>query len=326
MSLILFNIFFPGAMSMRYAQGHSFSNLGFAFGQLGELEKSQEQFMHALQAAKDSQDFRGQWQAYEGLSAVHFQKKDYEKSVYCLKTALKVLPMGGVSDNDVQERIVAKLSNALESQLADKQLRDKGLKMNDKKKLGKKATKEGDRNIRVQVDTQMGIDGSLQDYGESLQDNGPGTSSPKVGRVRPREKNHKFVARGLDIDEPSSDSERSDVDSTFDTISSYSGEQSSSVQEAGSQAGSVRDLSNLESTAGSAALPPPKKDPLNNTYEEPNDIINVIDTGRLRLHNLPPGPRDTVLAAMNEEDSQQLAVSREQSKNEKKKSAICVIQ
>ena len=307
-------------MSMRYAQGHSFSNLGFAFGQLGELEKSQEHFMHALQAAKDCQDFRGQWQAYEGLSAVHFQKKDYEKSVYCLKTALKVLPQGGVQDDNVQERIVAKLSNALESQLADKQ-RDKAGKMDDKKN-GSARGKE--RNIRVQMDTRMVTDGSLRDNGKSLQDNnGLETSTPKVGRVRPREKNHKFIARGLDIDEPSSDNERSEVDSTFDTISSYSGEQSSSLQEGASQADSVHE-DQLESTAGSAMLPPPKKDPLNNTYEEPNDIINAIETGTLRLHELPPGPRDTVLAAMSEEDSRQLV--EDQSKNEKKKSTVCVIQ
>ena len=334
---------------MRYAQGHSFSNLGYACGQLGQLEKSQEHFTHALQAAKDCQDFRGQWQACEGLSAIHFQKKDYEKAVNCLKTALTVLPLGGVDENSVHERIVAKLSNALEYQLTNKQTHqhtDKHEKADDKK--GKSRGK--DRNITVHVDTHMGIDGSLQDNGGSLQDNGGSLqdnggplqdnggpsqgndlkeSSPKVGHVRPREKNHKFIARGLHIDEPSSENERSDAsDSTFDTISSYSGYASSCMREAPSEVGSAHQLSNLESTAGSTTLPPPQKDPLNNTYEEPQDIIHVIENGRLRLHEMPPGPRDTILASMNgDSDDQQLTtVGKQRKNNQKKKSAICVIQ
>jgi tetratricopeptide (TPR) repeat protein len=320
-------------MSLRYAQGHSFSNLGFAYGQLGQLEKSQEQFMHALQAAKDCQDFRGQWQAYEGLSAVHFQLKDYEKAVNCLKTDLTILPLGGV------------LSNALEYQLTDKQTSKrtgKQPKVGDRKELPKEPRGKG-RNIKIQVDTHMGIDGSLQNGGQDndgpLQDNDPQESSPKVGHVRPREKNHKFIARGLHIDELSSDNERSDAsDSTFDTISSYSGNASSSVHHDPSESGSVHQLqSNLESTAGSTTLPPPKKDPLNNTYEEPQDIIHVIETGRLRLHDLPPGPRDTLLASMQAEDfeNQQITsehrdkaekITSEHRDKAKKKSTICVIQ
>jgi tetratricopeptide (TPR) repeat protein len=321
-------------MSLRYAQGHSFSNLGFAYGQLGQLEKSQEQFTHALQAAKDCQDFRGQWQAYEGLSAVHFQLKDYEKAVNCLKTALTILPLGGVDDNDVQERMVAKLSNALEYQLTDKQTSKqtgKQPKVGDRKELPKEPRGKG-RNIKIQVDTHMGIDGSFQNGGQDndgpLQDNDPQESSPKVGHVRPREKNHKFVARGLHIDEPSSDNEQYDAsDSTFDTISSYSGNASSSVHQDPSEPGSVHQLqSNLESTAGSTTLPPPKKDPLNNTYEEPQDIIHVIETGRLRLHDLPPGPRDTLLASMQAEDFANQQIMSEHPVKAKKKSTICVIQ
>ena len=309
---------------MRYAQGHSFSNLGFAYGQLGELEKSQEHFTHALQAAKDCQDFRGQWQAYEGLSAVHYQKKDYEKAVSCLKTALVVLPLGEVSDNEVQERIVAKLSNALETQLSDKQT-SKRTDEQVKEHKGK------NRSLIVQADTHMGINGSLQDDVEdnngSLLDKDLKESSPKVGHVRPREKNHKFIARGLHIDEPSSENEHSDAsDSTFDTISSYSG-QSSSMHEGPSEAGSVPQLSNLESTAGSAGPPARKKDPLNNTYEEPQDIIQVIETGRLRLHDLPPGPRDTLLATMHEDDEHGRVTTLGKHRNkDKTKSTICVIQ
>ena len=322
-----------GVTSMRYAQGHSFSNLGFAFGQLGELEKSQEHFTHALQAAKDCQDFRGQWQAYEGLSAVHFQKKNYEKAVNCLKTALTVLSLGDVNDIVVQERIVAKLSNALERQLTDKQTSEKTnkqLKIDDKTTFPKE-DKGKDRSFKVQVDTHGGIDGSLQGHGEgnvgSLLDKDPKESIPKVGHVRPREKNHKFIARGLHIDDPSSENEHSDAsDSTFDTISSYSG-QTSSMQEGPSEAGSVHTLSNLESTAGSSGLPARKKDPLNNTYEEPQDIIQVIETGKLRLHELPPGPRDTVLASMHEDtENQQVTTLGEHRNKEKTRSTICVIQ
>lgn len=322
-------------MSMRYAQGHVFSNLGFAYGQLGELEKSQEHFTHAVQAAKDCSDFRGQWQAYEGLSAIHFHKKDYEKAVDCLKTALAVLPRCGVSIGDIQERIVAKLSNALEYQLNVKQTN----KLSSKKQqnvVGEEGlAKVENRKIKVQVDTHVGVGGSLQDNDKllhnndrSLQDH-PKESSPKVGHVRPRERNHKFIARGLHIDEASSDNEHSDAsDSTFDTISSYSGRASSTMQDDRNEAETAHQLSNLDSTVGSATIPPAKKDPLNNTYEEPQDIIHVIETGRLRLHDLPPGPRDTVLASMSENlESQRQKTFNEQNENSgKKKSTICVIQ
>ena len=315
---------------MRYAQGHSFSNLGYAYGQLGELEKSQEQFTHALQAAKDCQDFRGQWQAYEGLSAIHYQKKDFEKAVECLKIALTVLPLGGViNDDDVQERIVAKLSNALEKQLTEKQTTKQSnekLKVDGKKGL-RKEHRGVNRDVSILKDSAIAVNGSLHDNDETLQDNDPKESTPKVGHIRPREKNHKFIARGLHIDEPTSDIEQSDAsDSTFDTISSYSGHASKSTPEAVSETGSVCATSNLESTAGSAALAPPKKDPLNNTYEEPQDIINVIDTGRLRLHELPPGPRDTVLASMsNNAGDQEMTTVGKRRKN-KNKSTVCVIQ
>ena len=318
-------ISFSGVMSLRYAQGHSFSNLGFAYGQLGELEKSHEYFSHALQAAKDCQDFCGQWQALEGLSAIHYQKKDYGKAVNCLKNALTVLPLGGTSDHGVHERIVGKLSNALESQVAGKQTNKqihKQTKVEYKKPLPKEPRRK-DKNIEVQVHTTMDVDGSLQENGGTLEDNYK-ESTPKVGHVRPREKNHKYIARGLHIDEQSSEQSEGSEDSTFDTISSYSGQASSSMHENGS----VHQLSNLESTAGSAALPPPKKDPLNNTYEEPQDIVNIIETGKLRLHDLPPGPRDTVLASMNEDlENQQLTtLGKHRKNNTKNKSTICVIQ
>jgi hypothetical protein len=102
------------------------------------------------------------------------------------------------------------------------------------------------------------------------------------------------------------------------------------MHEGPSEAGSVPQLSNLESTAGSAGPPARKKDPLNNTYEEPQDIIQVIETGRLRLHDLPPGPRDTLLATMHEDDEHgthgRVTTLGKHRNKDKTKSTICVIQ
>lgn len=288
-----------GLLGMRYAQGQSFSNLGFAFGQLGELEKSGQYFMHALQAAKDCQDFRGQWQANEGLSAVYFQQKDYEKAVNCLKAALAILPQGHVNDQAIHERIVAKLSNALENQLGNSKPSEIPYKT--------AVMREKFAAPAVNVDE----------------------SSPKIGHIRPREKNHKLIARGLALAEHASDVEDDNLsDSTFDSISSYSGSSLSIDQEQQASKQKNTEL-NVNNPGPSRLTPPVKKDPLNNTYEEPLDIIQVLESGRLRLHDLPRGPRDKVLASMNDSSKQEHGQEKTKvvpSSNDNAKSRTCVVQ
>lgn len=250
--------------------------------------------MHALQAAKDCQDHQGEWQANEGLSAVCFHQKDYEKAVSYLKSALTVLAVAGVNDKTIHERIVAKLANALESHLSNTmphKLQPKTAVMQDK------------FNGLVIVD---------------------GTTS-KVGFIRPREKNHKLIAQGLELDERPSDAEESLSDSTFDSISSYSGSfLSTNFEEEGKQS----QTEVKSDIPGPSRFTPMKKDPLNNTYEEPQDIIQVLESGELRLHNLPPGPRDAILASIASAEKKNRLEKSEttQSSSISTKSRICVLQ
>ncbi|XP_046839313.1 LOW QUALITY PROTEIN: tetratricopeptide repeat protein 24-like [Xenia sp. Carnegie-2017] len=348
-----------GVLLLRYAQGHSFSNLGFAYGQLGEFGKSKENFNHALQAAKDSQDYKGQWQAYEGLSAINFHQKNYEKAVDLLKTALTIVPYSGVEDNEnVHERIVQKLSNALEAQLLHKHVNnDHDEIVGDPPRLQQKELKMKEKNIlNVDVHPIKGHQGSekialsdqifsksepLKDtngyrknYNENMRDNSEllsngnaNQSSTKVGHVRPREKNHKFIARGLHVDETFSGNEHLDAStSPFDAISSYSGHSSSILEHASDADDGAQKVSQHEIPAGSMSLQKEKKNKLNNTYEQPQDIINAINSEGQHLHNCPPGPRDSVLASMSKKvDKKQETIL--QTKNTKKtKSTVCVIQ
>lgn len=350
---------FIGVLLLRYAQGHSFSNLGFAYGQLGEFGKSKENFNHALQAAKDSQDYKGQWQAYEGLSAINFHQKNYEKAVDLLKTALTIVPYSGVEDNEnVHERIVQKLSNALEAQLLHKHVNnDHDEIVGDPPRLQQKELKMKEKNIlNVDVHPIKGHQGSekialsdqifsksepLKDtngyrknYNENMRDNSEllsngnaNQSSTKLGHVRPREKNHKFIARGLHVDETFSGNEHLDAStSPFDAISSYSGHSSSILEHASDADDGAQKVSQHEIPAGSMSLQKEKKNKLNNTYEQPQDIINAINSEGQHLHNCLPGPRDSVLASMSKKvDKKQETIL--QTKNTKKtKSTVCVIQ
>ncbi|KAK3086275.1 hypothetical protein FSP39_016180 [Pinctada imbricata] len=100
----------------RNSQGQCFANLAFAHSQLGNIEEAGEAFLHAFQAAKDTGDRRTQWQVCEGLGAVAFTQKNYTKAIEYFKKALGFLAAADSSNSPAQDRIVAKLTKALEIQ------------------------------------------------------------------------------------------------------------------------------------------------------------------------------------------------------------------
>ena len=164
-----------GELSNRAAQGQAFCNMGFAQSQLGEFNKAGESFTHAIQAAKDSNDKRGLWQAYEGLAAVSFLGQDYEKAVEYYKLALSVLSTTGEVEVEHNNRIVSKLANALECQL-----------VLTKKLNGRLPPLRGNS---VKSDAIVTVERVRK--------------SKRVGKTRSRQEHHQLIARGIDGDQTS---------------------------------------------------------------------------------------------------------------------------
>ncbi|XP_023932036.1 uncharacterized protein LOC106170949 [Lingula anatina] len=105
-----------GKFRNRTSQGESFMNLAFACTQTGDDESAEEYYKHAQQAAKDGGDSHGEWQALEGLGVLAFVNGSIEKAVRYFKQALGKLSVCE-SNPQAQERIVAKLTDALSYQL-----------------------------------------------------------------------------------------------------------------------------------------------------------------------------------------------------------------
>ena len=128
-----------GEIGDRSGQKQVFANLAYAYTQLKDYENAVMTFKHTLRAAKDSGDKNAQCLSTEGLAAVYFRMGDYSKSVIAYKEALNLISQ--IEDHSGRsERIVSKLSDALQFELESKQDR-----MNQK---GNSLTDEEEKNVK----------------------------------------------------------------------------------------------------------------------------------------------------------------------------------
>uniref|UniRef100_A0A8C5L6B8 Tetratricopeptide repeat protein 24 n=1 Tax=Jaculus jaculus TaxID=51337 RepID=A0A8C5L6B8_JACJA len=77
-----------GSAGRRREQGRSFGGMAFALSQLGDHSAARDSYLHALQAARDSRDRKGLWQACEGLGAAAARLGRHEEALERYKEAL----------------------------------------------------------------------------------------------------------------------------------------------------------------------------------------------------------------------------------------------
>ncbi|XP_023372141.1 tetratricopeptide repeat protein 24 [Otolemur garnettii] len=106
-----------GSVGQRWEQGRSFGSLAFALSQLEDHTAARDNYLHALQAARDTGkwDMKGQWQACEGLGAAAARLGQYDQALKYYKEALAQCQK---EPDSVRERLVAKLADAMRTHLS----------------------------------------------------------------------------------------------------------------------------------------------------------------------------------------------------------------
>ena len=116
LNLLIF-CFLTGELNDRHSQAQVFSNLAYAYTQTNGYIDAVTSFEHAIQGAKDSGDSEAQLLATEGLAAIWFRLKDYEKAISLYKEALSLAAPQNGKTCPHTNRLVEKLSDTVRHQL-----------------------------------------------------------------------------------------------------------------------------------------------------------------------------------------------------------------
>ena len=90
-------------------------NLAFAYTQLKNYPSASESFKNALSSAKSADNHYLQFQATEGLGAVHYQLEEHNEAIKYFNHALVALDSIQQDTGIARERVMEKLSDALEA-------------------------------------------------------------------------------------------------------------------------------------------------------------------------------------------------------------------
>nr|XP_020444788.1 tetratricopeptide repeat protein 24 [Monopterus albus] len=106
-----------GSLGCRGDQARCFSNLAFACSRLGDEEEAAESFIHALQGFRDTEDHLAQMQVCESLAECYLKQKKQHKAVQLYKEALSALSHCKDTSGTDRDRLVERLTAALQQSL-----------------------------------------------------------------------------------------------------------------------------------------------------------------------------------------------------------------
>ncbi|TDH11132.1 hypothetical protein EPR50_G00057680 [Perca flavescens] len=106
-----------GSLGCRGDQARCFSNLGYACSQVGDEEEAAESFILALQGFRDTEDHLSEVQVCESLAECYLKQRKQQKAVQLYKQALTALSHCQDSSGSARDRLVERLTAALQQSL-----------------------------------------------------------------------------------------------------------------------------------------------------------------------------------------------------------------
>ncbi|XP_065814436.1 tetratricopeptide repeat protein 24 isoform X2 [Labrus bergylta] len=106
-----------GSLGCRGDQARCFSNLALTCSQLGDEEEAAESFILALQGFRDTEDHLAEVQVCESLAECYLRQRKQQKAVQLYKQALSALSHCQDTSGHVRDRLVERLTAALQQDL-----------------------------------------------------------------------------------------------------------------------------------------------------------------------------------------------------------------